>query len=193
MPQPAIEAGVLSASRQRDLDDRSANGPRGRPHVILVIDSVEPGPRAIYSAGWLGRRLRAEMLVVAVVEYLPPRDELVAAWVASARRAAAATAARLVGRGITARGLVVVAQQGEGPATVGSLAAQQEADLVAVTSRRRSWFWVSPGSAIARYLTRAGRTPVLVIPDHREAPWRRFRGWLHGSRREASWMPAGGG
>lgn len=191
MAQPAIEAGFLPASRQRDLD-RSADGLRGRPHVVLVIGSSEPGARAIYSAAWLGRRLGAEMLVVAVVEYLPPRDELVAAWVASARRAASATAARLVRKGIAARGVVVAAQQGEGPPTVDDLAEQQEAELVAVTSRRRSWFWVSSGSAVARYLTRAGRTPVLVIPDHGPGPWLRFLAWLHASRRGRRAMPAGG-
>lgn len=192
MAQPAIEAGSLLASRQRDLDGRSTEGPRGRPHVILVIGSIEPGPRATQSAAWLGRRLRAEMLVVAVVEYSPPRDELVEAWIASARRAAAATAGRLMRQGVTARGTVVIAPDGEGPAAVDDLAEQQEAELVAVTSRRRSWFWVSPGSAVARYLTRAGRTPVLVIPDHRLGPCMRLVAWLHGTRRTASWMPAGG-
>lgn len=191
MAQPVTEAGSLPASRDRDLAGHSTGEPRGRPHVILVIDAIEPGARAIYSAAWLGRRLRAQMLVVALVEYPPPRDELVHAWVASARQSVSATAARLRRHGVAARGMVLVAPDGEGPATVGDLAQEQEVELVAVTSRRRSWFWVSPAPAVARYLTRAGYAPVLVIPDHRRDPWMRFLDWLRGSR-GTSRTPAGG-
>ena len=192
MAQPAVETGPLLASQRSDLAGRSTDGTRGRPHVILVIGSIEPGARATYSAAWLGRRLGAELLVVAMVEYLPPRDELVEAWVASARRVVRATAGCLVRHGVAARGVVIVAKEGEGPALVDDLAEQHEAELVAVTSRRRSRLGVFPGSAVARYLTRAGRTPVLVIPDHRPGPWTRVLAWLRNPRRENAWLPLGG-
>ncbi len=160
--------------------------------MILVVGSTEPGARATHSAAWLGRRLGAEMVVAAVVEYPPPRDELVGAWVASARRVVAATAARLMAQGVTAHGTVMLAREGDGPATIDDLAQREEAELVAVTARRRAWFWVSPGSAVARYLTRAGRTPVLVIPDQRPGPSMRFVARLRGGRRAILWAPAGG-
>ena len=192
MAQLAVRAGLQLASRHSDFADGSAGDSRGRPHLILVVGSSEPGVRATRSAAWLGRRLGAEMLVVAVVEYAPPRDELVAAWAASARRVVSATVGRLVRLGIAARGVVIVAREGDGPATVDNLAEQHETELVAVTARRRPWFWPSAGPAVARYLTRAGRTPVLVIPDHRPAAWMRFLPWRPGSGRGAARMPLGG-
>lgn len=182
MAQSAIDL----TPRNRDLNLCSQAGARGRPHVILVIGSTVPGPRAMHSATWLGRRLGAEMLVVAAIEYAPPRDELVDARVALARRAVSGTTARLARGAVKADGIVVTVRDGEAPATIDDLADQHEAELVAVTSSRRSWLWLFAGSALGYRLIRAGRRAVLVIPDHRPGPWARFVAWLDLDRRGLS-------
>lgn len=180
MAQPVIESGAPLAPGKTDLNLSSGAGGRGRPHVILVIGSTEPGARAMYSASWLGRRLGAEMLVVAVVEYRPPHDEWVDALMEAAGRAVSATTVRLVRESVQARGAVVAVPCGRAPATIDDLADQHEVELVAVTSPRRSWFRVFGGSALGRHLARTGHRPVLVIPDHRPGSGPRFRTWLDG-------------
>lgn len=182
MAQPAIDL----TPRNRDLDLRSQEGARGRPHVILVIGSTVPGARAMHSATWLGRRLGAEMLVVAAIEYAPPRDELVEARMALARRVVSATTGRLARGAVKAEGIVVAVRDGAAPATIDDLADQHEAELVAVTSSRRSWLWLFGGSALGHRLVRAGRRAVLVIPDHRPGPCARFVAWLDLGRRGLS-------
>jgi nucleotide-binding universal stress UspA family protein len=127
----------------------------------------------MHQADWLGRHLRAEMLVVAAVEYRPPQDELVAVRVDSIRGVVSSTAAHLVGEGVDSAGTVLIARDGLGPNVVDDFADEHEADLVAVTSQRRSRFWVFPGSGMAHHLTRAGRRPVVVIPDPRPGLRRR--------------------
>lgn len=170
MAQPVIRAESPVAPRPRDPVVPATEGGRGRPHVILVIGSAEPGPRAMHSATWLGRRLGAQMLVVSAVEYPPPHDEWVDALVATARGAVSATTRRLEREAVKAEGVVVAVPNGEGPAAIDDLADAHEAELVAVTSSRRSWFRVFPGSFLGHHLTRTGHRPVLVIPDHRPGP-----------------------
>ena len=159
--------------------------------MILVIGSTVPGPRALYSATWLGRRLGARVLVVAAVEYPPPRDEWVDALVTAARRAVSATTARLAREAVKAEGIVVAVPNGLGGATIEDLADRHEAELVAVTSSRPSWFRVFPGSGLGHHLTRTGHRPVLVIPDRRASPAARFLTWLDTrldrSHRGVSW------
>lgn len=170
MAQPLVKSESPLAPRHHDLTVPSAEGARGRPHVILVIGSAEPGPRAMHSATWLGRRLGAQMLVVSAVEYPPPRDEWVDALVTAARGAVSATTGRLVREAVKAEGVVVAVPNGQGPAAIDDLADAHEAELVAVASARRSWFRVFPGSVMGHQLTRTGHRPVLVIPDHRPGP-----------------------
>jgi hypothetical protein len=181
MTLTTIKSGPL-APGQSDLDRHSAEGRRGRPHVILVVGSTELGPRALYSASWLGRRLGAEMLVVAAVEYSPPHDELVDALMEAAGRAVSATTTHLVRESVPARGIVVAVPNSQAPAAIDNLADQHETELVAVISRRRSWFRVFPGSPIGHRLTRTGHRPVLVIPDHRAGLGAWIRAWLDGTR-----------
>lgn len=131
----------------------------------------------------MGRRLGAEMLVVAPVKYRPPRDELVAARVSSMERVVSWTAERLVDQGVDAAGTVLVAPGGLGSAAVDDFADQHEADLVAVASRRGSWLGLFPGSGMAHHLMREGRRPVLVIPDHRPGLGAAIGSWLQGQDR----------
>jgi nucleotide-binding universal stress UspA family protein len=161
-----------------DATAQSGEGARGRPHVVLVIGASEPRPRAMHDAVWLGRHLKAEMLVVAAVEYRPPQDELVAARVEWTRDAVWSTTEHLVDEGVNAAGTVLVARDGLGPAVVDEFADEHEADLVAVTSQHPSWFWVFPGSGMAHRLARGGRRPVVVIPDHRPGLGARLTSWL---------------
>jgi nucleotide-binding universal stress UspA family protein len=132
----------------------------------------------MHDAVWLGRHLRAEMLVVAPVEYRPPQDELVAARVEWTRDVVSSTADHLVDQGVDAAGTVLVARDGLGPRVVEDFADEHEADLVAVTAQHASRFWVFPGSGMAHHLARAGRRPVVVIPDHRPGMGARFWSWL---------------
>lgn len=87
-----------------DIAVRPNAGSRGRPHVIFVIGATKPRPCAMHSAAWLGRRLRAEMLVVAAVKYRPPRDDLVDLRVAQMRGVVWATTTDLVSEGVDACG-----------------------------------------------------------------------------------------
>ena len=93
---------------------RPGQGGHGRPHVILVVGTSEPGARAMQDAVWLGRHLRAVMLVVSAVEYRPPPDELVAARVELIRGVVSSTAEHLVDQGVDAAGTVLVARDGLG-------------------------------------------------------------------------------
>lgn len=189
MAQPASRPAPRLAPGDRDLDvstARPAEGSRGRPHVILVVGPTEPGTRAMHSATWLGRRLGAEILVVAAVEYPPPRDELVDARVAAARQVVSATTRRLRREAVRAEGIVVAVRDGLGPATIDNLADGREAELVAVASPRRSWFRVFPGSALGHQLTRTAHRPVLIIPDQRPGAGAWIRAWFGGTRRELS-------
>lgn len=170
----------LPFAESLDAPSLAGEGGRGRPHVVLVVGPSEPRPRAMHSAAWLGRRLKAEMLVVAPVEYRPPRDELVAARVAATRCVVAETAEHLANQGVDAAGTVLVVRDGLGPAAVGDFAEEHEADLVAVASRHGSWFWVLPGSGIAHHLMRTARRPVLVIPDQGPGVLTRLMDWVGG-------------
>jgi nucleotide-binding universal stress UspA family protein len=156
---------------------------RGRPHVVLVIGTSVPRARAMHDAVWLGRHLRAEMLVVSAVEYRPPRDELVAARVELTRGVVRSTTEHLVEHGVDAAGTVLVARDGLGVAVVEDFANRHEADLLAITSQHPTRFWVFGGSGMARHLMRAGRRPVVVIPDHRPGARAWFRAWLEPQRR----------
>jgi len=129
-------------------------------------------------AAWLGKHLRAEMLVVAAVEYRPAQDELVAARVEWGRDVVSSTTEHLVDQGVDAAGTVLVARDGLGAAVVDEFADEHEADLVAVASQRSSHLWVFPGSGMAHRLARGGRRPVLVIPDHRPGLGARILSWL---------------
>ena len=153
-------------ARALDLQAPAGDPVRGRPHVVLVVGRSEPRPPALHDAVWLGRHLRAEMLVVAAVEYRPPQDELVAARVEWIRDVVSSTAEHLVGEGVAAAGTVLVVRDGLGPAVIDDFAEEHEADLIAVTPQRSSRFWVFGGSGMAHHLARAGRRPVVVIPDH---------------------------
>lgn len=157
---------------------RSGQGGRGRPHVILVVGTSEPRARAMQDAVWLGRHLRAVMLVVSTVEYRPPPDELVAARVELMRGVVSSTAEHLVDQGVDAAGTVLVARDGLGAALVEDFAGRHEADLVAVTAQRPTRLWVFGASGMAHHLIRAGRRPMVVIPDHRPGPGAWFRSWL---------------
>ena len=155
--------------RRAEQPPAVAAGPdRSRPLVVVLLERPSPASWPLRQVTRLALRLRAELLVVAIVTYGRGLDELDQVNLRIAREGVQEVSARLVGQGVLAAGKVTLARHGEHAAVACDLADRFDPDLLVVLARHGAWFRVFPGSSLAHHLMRRQHRPVVVIPD-REA------------------------
>lgn len=158
------------------LDANPHDSYRGRPHVLVLLERPHPASWTLRQVAWFARRLRAELLVAAVVTYDRGLDELDRLKFRLAKEDVEEVTARLLEQGAAATGEVRLAPHGDQALSTSDLADGLDADLVIVLAGRASRLGLFPASPLARDLMRRGRRPVLLIPD--AGPSRRWYGEL---------------
>lgn len=152
---------------QGEVPGIDGGSPHGSgPSIVVLLERSNPRSWSLRQVAGFARRLRAEVLIAAVVTYDGRFDDLDRHKLRMVQDGVQRATARLVEQGARAARLVRVVGYGDQALSVSDLADHLDADLVIVLARRGSWFHLFPGSLLAHQLMRRGRRPVLVIPDH---------------------------